>query len=149
VQCPSCKHTSSTIEPTVYLSLDLSPPGVVSLEDALEDFCRVETLDAENKWECEKCKKKELPRILIVHLKRFSYNAQGSRKKIQKQISFPKLFDLAKFVDNSDPSSPRPRNTLYSLYAVISHEGQSLTNGHYISYCKSSAGWMEFDDDSV
>eukprot|EP00960_Hanusia_phi_P064090 765692-Hanusia_phi.AAC.9 len=160
------RHVSSTSEPTVYLSLDLSPSGVLSLEDALEDFCRIETLDAQNKWECEKCKKRvmlglccsecvraywqELPKVLIVHFRRFTHNAQGLRKKIHKQLSFPEVLDVGKFVHSLERSSlNRPRNTLYSLYSVISHEGQSLTNGHYISFCKSSAGWLEFDDDSV
>ena len=59
-----------------------------------------ERLDNENSWHCDKCKEKtpttkrinlfRLPECLIVHLKRFKYNAYGTiTSKLETVVEFP------------------------------------------------------------
>jgi hypothetical protein len=70
----------------------------LSLNDCLDLFTKTEKLGSEDPWYCKKCKKHQeatkkfdlwkLPEILVVHLKRFSYNRIW-RDKIDSFIDFP------------------------------------------------------------
>lgn len=40
-------------------------------------------------------------------------------------------------------------NGLYTLTAVISHEGTSMYNGHYVAWVRHNELWMKFDDTKV
>jgi ubiquitin C-terminal hydrolase len=69
------------------------------LKDCLDLFCTEEQLTEENMWYCNKCKdhvraiKKldiwSLPRILVIHLKRFHYGSRHRRDKITTLVQFP------------------------------------------------------------
>jgi ubiquitin C-terminal hydrolase len=67
-----------------------SPPGSVTLQHCLQQFTGHETLDGDNKIQCCKCNNKRrkaskrmqvsrFPRVLVVHVKRFNYSANGSK----------------------------------------------------------------------
>uniref|UniRef100_A0A803SXM9 ubiquitinyl hydrolase 1 n=1 Tax=Anolis carolinensis TaxID=28377 RepID=A0A803SXM9_ANOCA len=70
----------------------------VKLQECIELFTTVETLEEENPWYCPTCKKHQLatkkldlwslPEILIIHLKRFSYT-KFSREKLDTLVEFP------------------------------------------------------------
>ena len=65
------------------LSLEVSGKSVNSLDDALREFTRKETLDSANKWKCSGCKRmvcatKQLtifrpPLTLCIQMKRFAF----------------------------------------------------------------------------
>ena len=69
-----------------------------SLYDCVELFTKTEKLGSDDPWYCKKCKKHQeatkkfdlwkLPDVLVVHLKRFSYNRIW-RDKIDAVIDFP------------------------------------------------------------
>jgi ubiquitin C-terminal hydrolase len=74
--------------------------GSLSLASCLAQFARPETLDARNEWYCAGCKAHvratktlqvwSLPRILVLHLKRFSANnAYINTEKIGARVDFP------------------------------------------------------------
>lgn len=70
---------------------------------------------------CSKCTKLgDMPKILILHLKRFQYFP--SCYKNNKPIQYP--MDVLQI-----------KNTNYRLKSVIIHTG-NLSSGHYYSYCK-------------
>ena len=82
--------------------------------DCLRTFTEQEVLDGENCWKCPKCKKYRraskrlsifrLPKILVVHLKRFGRDAiDGPLVKIGCPVDFPLELDLAPFVASSEP----------------------------------------------
>jgi len=67
----------------------------VSLSDCLSEFAKIEDLDSD--YRCENCKKGKckkrttiqiLPKILVIHLKWFSYSSY-SKKKISTTVTFP------------------------------------------------------------
>uniref|UniRef100_A0A8C1HXW1 ubiquitinyl hydrolase 1 n=1 Tax=Cyprinus carpio carpio TaxID=630221 RepID=A0A8C1HXW1_CYPCA len=70
----------------------------VQLQECIELFTTVETLEEENPWYCPTCKKHQLatkkldlwslPEVLIIHLKRFSYT-KYSREKLDTIVEFP------------------------------------------------------------
>lgn len=74
--------------------------GGLSLSSCLAQFARPETLDARNEWYCAGCKAHvratktlqvwSLPRVLVLHLKRFSANnAYINTEKIGARVDFP------------------------------------------------------------
>uniref|UniRef100_A0AAY4C4V8 Ubiquitin carboxyl-terminal hydrolase n=1 Tax=Denticeps clupeoides TaxID=299321 RepID=A0AAY4C4V8_9TELE len=121
----------------------------VQLQECIELFTTVETLEEENPWYCPVCKKHQLatkkldlwslPEVLIIHLKRFSYT-KYSREKLDTIVDFP----LRCTGVNGEPPSR------YDLIAVSNHYG-GLRDGHYTSYArnKDNGQWYYFDDSKV
>lgn len=95
----------------------------------------------------------QLPRILIIHLKRFSYN--GS--KLKNPLSFDEEIQVdAEYMalnqnKMSEEQMTKELNHVYNLYALIVHEGYSTSKGHYYSFVKNQATgiWYKYDDDEV
>jgi len=77
-----------------------------------------------------------LPRILLVHLKRFDGNT-----KVDKFIDYPSELDLSTYV------APGCEHH-YQLFAVCLHRG-SIDNGHYTACCEVKGRWHMLDDESV
>jgi len=128
----------------------------VSLTDCIELFTRTEQLGPEDPWYCNKCKEHrqatkkfdlfKLPKILVIHLKRFSYRNRYWREKIDCLVDFPLTdLDLTPFVLYDQDVPP-----IYDLYAVSNHFG-SLGGGHYTAYAKNHREnkWYKFDDSYV
>lgn len=86
--CSSCGFQSKTFDPYLYMSLPIHN-GMKTLQDALSQFLRTESLTGDERWRCPKCKvlvdatKKidiwKLPPVLVVHLKRFEFEAKACR----------------------------------------------------------------------
>ncbi|XP_052129937.1 ubiquitin carboxyl-terminal hydrolase 15 [Frankliniella occidentalis] len=131
-------------------------PNGVDLKDCLTLYTNTEKLDASEAWYCPKCKdhieatKKfdlwNLPRILVIHLKRFHYN-RYRRDKIDTTVNFPlRGLQLRDYI--SDPHYDK--NTTYDLIGVCNHYG-NLAGGHYTAYGlnKVENAWYLFDDNHV
>lgn len=88
-----------------------------------------------------------LPKILIVHLKRFKV-IQSYQKKLNYSINIPdniKLDYLLKERNNQNQNE----KTLYNLSAVVVHVGSGSEYGHYYCLVKVSGKWIKFDDEAV
>jgi len=131
---------------------------VVQLAECLELFSSRETLGVDDLWYCPACKKHQqatkkfdvwsLPRVLVIHLKRFSYNKYW-RDKIDALVEFPLTgLDMSKYVN--DPTQKTERNCFYDLIGVSNHFG-GMGGGHYTAYAKNMTDgkWYYFDDSSV
>ncbi|XP_062266019.1 ubiquitin carboxyl-terminal hydrolase 8 isoform X1 [Platichthys flesus] len=155
VQCLTCHRKSRTFETFMYLSLPLASTSKCSLQDCLRLFSKEEKLTDNNKVFCRHCKahrdstKKleiwKVPPILLVHLKRFSYEGRW-KQKLQTTVDFSlDSLDLSQYVIG-------PKQTLkrYGLYGVSNHYG-GLDGGHYTGYCKNATKqrWYKFDDHEV
>jgi len=87
-----------------------------------------------------------LPNILIFQLKRFSLDAQQKIHKIMKHIHFPLALTLP---ENVLKSNLKNQNS-YNLFAVVSHHGDYISNGHYTCYSKTlNSHWIHFDDEKL
>uniref|UniRef100_A0A8C4NYR7 Ubiquitin carboxyl-terminal hydrolase n=1 Tax=Dicentrarchus labrax TaxID=13489 RepID=A0A8C4NYR7_DICLA len=155
VQCLTCHRKSRTFETFMYLSLPLASTSKCSLQDCLRLFSKEEKLTDNNKVFCRHCKahrdstKKleiwKVPPILLVHLKRFSYEGRW-KQKLQTFVDFSlDNLDLAQYV-----IGPKQNLKKYSLYGVSNHYG-GLDGGHYTAYCKNALKqrWYKFDDHEV
>ncbi|KAL6657119.1 hypothetical protein ACP70R_004899 [Stipagrostis hirtigluma subsp. patula] len=144
---------SATVQPFMLLHLDIFPDAVKTLDHALHLFSAPESLEgyrtAAGKAGLVAAKKSfkihSLSKIMILHLKRFSYGNHGSTK-LYKPLHFPPELVLSRDLLTS-PSSEGRR---YELVATITHHGRDPFRGHYTSAAKHASGqWLRFDDDSV
>jgi len=115
-------------------------------------FTNEERLNENDAWYCPSCKQHKqaskqldlfkLPKILIIHLKRFSYAHHLWREKIDIDVFFPlEKLDLSRFVTS------QKEDAIYDLFAVSNHIG-GFGGGHYIAKVKnpSDQRWYLFDD---
>ncbi|CAH2312516.1 ubiquitin carboxyl-terminal hydrolase 4 isoform X1 [Pelobates cultripes] len=127
----------------------------VALRDCIQLFTKTETLGEHDPWYCPNCRKHQqatkkfdlwsLPKILVVHLKRFSYNRYW-RDKLDAVVEFPiRNLDMSEFVCDREAT-----NYIYDLVAVSNHYG-GMGGGHYTAYAKNhlNGQWYYFDDSSV
>nr|XP_057944581.1 ubiquitin carboxyl-terminal hydrolase 8 isoform X2 [Doryrhamphus excisus] len=155
VQCQTCHRKSRTFETFMYLSLSLASTSKCSLQDCLRMFSKEERLTDNNKVFCRHCKahrdstKKleiwKVPPLLLVHLKRFSYEGRW-KQKLQTSVDFPlDTLDLSQYV-----IGPKQNLKRYNLFSVSNHYG-GLDGGHYTAYCKNAfkQRWYKFDDHEV
>ncbi|XP_008795545.2 ubiquitin carboxyl-terminal hydrolase 4 [Phoenix dactylifera] len=149
-RCLRCETVTARDETFLDLSLDIEQNS--SITSCLKNFSSTETLNAEDKFFCDKCcslqeaqkrmKIKQPPNILVIHLKRFKYIEQLSRyKKLSYHVVFPLELKLSNTIDNADCE--------YSLFAVVVHVGSGPNHGHYVSLVKSHNHWLFFDDENV
>ncbi|KAF5890704.1 ubiquitin carboxyl-terminal hydrolase 37, partial [Clarias magur] len=104
ITCKSCGEVITKREQFNDLSIDLPRKKKTlplrSIQDSLDLFFRMEEIE----YSCEKCNGKSasvthkfsrLPRVLILHLKRYSYNTQLSlNSKLGQQVLIPKYLTL-------------------------------------------------------
>jgi len=154
LRCSDCSHESVTFEPFWDLSLGIpSRSGEVSLTDCLDSFTKEEVLDGDEMPTCEKCKARRrctkryslyrLPKILVVHLKRFS-QSDRFKQKLSSTVTFPLTgLSLSRYTDSVSSST-------YSCYAVSNHSG-TLYSGHYTAFAKhpQSGQWYSYNDSRV
>jgi ubiquitin carboxyl-terminal hydrolase 4/11/15 len=127
----------------------------IQLSECLELFTTNELLGEHDLWFCPVCKRHEqatkkfdiwqLPHVLVIHLKRFSYTRYW-RDKLDTLVEFPvRGLDMSQWVINADHEP-----ALYDLIAVSNHYG-GMGGGHYTAYAKNHQDgcWYHFDDSTV
>ncbi|KAF5772940.1 putative ubiquitinyl hydrolase 1 [Helianthus annuus] len=141
-------------ETSVFPVVSNNWPEMVSLSKCLEAFLREEPLGPEDMWYCPTCKEHRqaskkldlwrLPEILVIHLKRFSYN-QFLQDKLETFVDFPIVdFDFSNYTIHKDSQS----SIRYKLYAVSNHYG-GMGGGHYTAFAQCGEQWYEFNDSQV
>ncbi|XP_027555101.1 ubiquitin carboxyl-terminal hydrolase 2 isoform X1 [Neopelma chrysocephalum] len=154
--CTECGYCSTAFDPFWDLSLPIPKKGYgeVTLMDCLRLFTKEDVLDGDEKPTCCRCKARtrctkkfsiqKFPKILVLHLKRFSESRIRS-SKLTTFVNFQlKDLDLREFASQSC------NHAVYNLYAVSNHSGTTM-GGHYTAYCKSpvSSEWHSFNDSRV
>eukprot|EP00252_Welwitschia_mirabilis_P001757 TRINITY_DN11699_c0_g1_i1.p1 TRINITY_DN11699_c0_g1~~TRINITY_DN11699_c0_g1_i1.p1 ORF type:complete len:609 (-),score=128.46 TRINITY_DN11699_c0_g1_i1:109-1935(-) len=144
---------SATIQPFLLLHLDICAESIYTVEDALRHYVSPESLDdyrvSSGKAGVVNARKsvklQKLPKVLILHLVRFSYGSNGS-SKLQKPIRFAPEIALGRDL----LVSPTVEGRKYELVATVTHHGRDISRGHYTADAKFSDGkWLRFDDASV
>lgn len=156
LKCQSCGYRSPTFEVFCDLSLPIPKKGFtggkVSLYDCFSLFTKEEELNSENAPICDRCRQKtkstkkltiqRFPRILVLHLNRFS-TTRFSIKKSLVSVEFP-----VHRLNLKDFASEKAGSPVYNLYALCNHSG-SVYYGHYTAYCKDQSGWYAYNDSRV
>ncbi|CAM5175309.1 unnamed protein product [Eretmochelys imbricata] len=156
LKCQACGYRSTTFEVFCDLSLPIPKKGFaggkVSLLDCFSLFTKEEELDSENAPVCDKCRQRtrstkkltiqRFPRILVLHLNRFS-TTRYSIKKCSVFVDFPlQRLNLKEF------ASEKAGSPVYNLYALCNHSG-SVHYGHYTAFCRDQSGWRVYNDSRV
>jgi len=140
VRSKGAQADSVSLEPFNHLLLDISSPGVDSVPAAIEAYCGAEAV---NEGSVTKALQfKQLPKVLIVCLKRFSYNKDtGCPQKIKKAVRYEErlTIDRGWCADDYEPQE-------YQLTAVICHHGESANGGHYNAAVRYNSEWYMYDD---
>ncbi|XP_059370486.1 ubiquitin carboxyl-terminal hydrolase 2a isoform X1 [Carassius carassius] len=153
--CSDCGYCSTVFDPFWDLSLPIAKGyGEVSLMDCMRLFTKEDVLDGDEKPTCYRCKARrrctkkftvqKFPKILVLHLKRFS-EARVRTSKLSTFVNFPmKDLDLREF------ASDRSSSAVYNLYAVSNHSGTTM-GGHYTAYCcnPKNGEWYTYNDSRV
>jgi ubiquitin carboxyl-terminal hydrolase 47 len=112
-----------------FTSLDLAirdfgcTKPIGSIQEGLREYFKVETLEGREQYHCGKCEKEgrgalqdaekglkltKVPYILSIGLKRFDYDwERDCRIKIDDEVIFPPVLDMAEFLD---PAAPAPES---------------------------------------
>lgn len=132
--------------------------GQLTLDQCITLFGEEEQLSEDDPWYCSTCKEHrrafkkfafwKLPKVLIIHLKRFSYKSKHWREKIESLVQFPlEGLDLRHHIKGPLTAGEDP---IYDLYAISNHYG-ALGGGHYTAFAKNvnDGQWYKYDDSSV
>lgn len=140
-----------SIKPEPYFIIDLPldlEKNVINIKDCFEKYCKSEVIEGwkneeTNEYETVERKIKfwNFPNILVIDLKRFTYDG----KKIQKPVNLElENLDLTEYVEGYNKNSYK-----YELYGICNHSGGVL-GGHYTATVKVKSGdWYLFNDTNV
>jgi len=94
---------------------------------------------------------KQLPKTLVIHLKRFQFDVEtATRKKIYDRFEYPSELDMKRYLNSESISTHTDDQTTYLLKGVVVHKG-SADSGHYYSFIqdRTSLKWFKFDDKTI
>lgn len=161
IESKDCEHTSERDEG--FFSIQCEVKDKKNIYESLQLYVEGEALDGENKYHCGECDGKvsamkrtcikELPKSLIVHLKRFDYDRDSmQRVKLNDRFEFPLMLDMRPYLDtyvSAGSGDMTPSGDLYRLNGIIVHSG-TADSGHYYSYISDGKGrWFHFNDSNV
>ncbi|KDQ16244.1 hypothetical protein BOTBODRAFT_107096, partial [Botryobasidium botryosum FD-172 SS1] len=154
LRTPGAKD-SVTLEPYQSLQLDIQPDYVRTVEDALLHLTQSETVQvhsASRGGAVDATKQvfvESLPPILVLHMKRFIYDAVGGVQKSQKIVSYGTTLEIKPEVLSPAQRSGKP--VRYKLYGVVYHHGKFATGGHYtIDVLRQDhSEWIRIDDTHI
>lgn len=145
---------SVTLEPYQPLQLDIHPPQVTSIIDALKHLTKPDTINGDfgngRGTATKQVLIDSLPPVLILHLKRFQYIKNGvGTQKIWKTIGYPLILEIPlEVLSPINRSKPKPK---YKLTGVIYHHGKEANGGHYTADVLRQDGksWIRLDDTKI
>ena len=153
--CDECNKDSAMNE--TFTTINLQVKNHQNLKESLNSFFEGEILDGENKYFCEKCKKKvraekkitvkELPQYFVFVLNRFEYDYDKMvRNKISNYCELPEKIDMTAYYDGVEVD----KDLNFYLTGMILHRG-SAEIGHYYSIIKDMDmnKWLLFNDEDI
>lgn len=124
VICPVCRHVSTTFSHFQDLVLDIR--NVASVDEALNLHFRKETLDTDNAYKCERCRKKvpatkrhlieRAPHVLLIQLKRLDRCRSWIFYKPPKYIDEYILLNLLNYACGNTTTLCKTRNKELTHY---------------------------------
>ena len=152
--CSECGNITYKEEEFKEISLEVK--DIKDIYESLDKYISEEIIDD---YKCDKCNNKvklkkttvisSLPNILVVHLKRMTYNNNGELEKINNKFNFPfNDLNLKKYCLSLDNNENYYK---YNLKGINIHKGNA-EGGHYVSLIKVSQEknkWYLFDDSFV
>ena len=128
---------TASAAPFTWLPLDIDSEDVHNVSDALLASLHgehVEGTDARRRSELQ-----QLPRVLLLHLKRFTYDPRAGVRKLSKRVAFTRQLTLPSSVA---PGAPADRQ--YELIGAVHHHGSDAESGHYtVDVRRPEGAWVQ------
>lgn len=150
---------SITTEPYQPLQLDIGSPHIRTIIDAMKGLTSQEKLQGDfnsTKGKTVEATKQvlidELPPVLILHLKRFQFDATGGTLKLAKKVGYPLDLEIpAQVMSRQKVASLGGNLPRYKLFAVVYHHGKNASVGHYTVDVRRQDGaqWIRIDDTKI
>mgnify|MGYP000932879319 CR=1 FL=1 len=149
---------SITTEPYQPLQLDIGSNDIRSVTDALRGLTRPERIQGDfnsargrDVVATKQVFIETLPPVLILHLKRFQFDAEGrGTVKIWKKIDYPLDLEIPREALSRQKRQAIGEGQLpkYKLISVVYHHGKNASGGHYTVDVRRQDGkeWLRFDD---
>ena len=142
----NCTGYSQTADPYVTVNI---PTDNTLIQHVIEQEFNAETLIMD--WKCNRCghmggtkrkivQNELVPDFILVKLKRYDISLTGQTFKINREVIPPLGFTL-----QSDESLLHP----FSLHGVMTHIGNQVTSGHYISEIRKGEDWWTCNDHNI
>lgn len=155
--CLFCGECHNRMEDWYDLSLAIeSEKGSrYGVQSCLLDYFAQVLLNGDNQYQCDSCGQrsdatlltsvKKFPKVLTLHMMLFRQDLLGNVLKIERSVAAPREIDLSAFSDSSGGGH------VYRLNSVVSHIGESRSNGHYVTMARdpNSGKWFMFNDHLV
>lgn len=150
----NCSHRREVPETFRTISVDIKDKS--TLHEALKLFVQGEIVNGVFCEQCQqnvdtmkRCVIKDLPNILVIHLKRFDFDYQTmTRIKLNSSLSFPMDLNVEPYTKEGvarqegepldeigESLGKSPEDYQYELTGIVVHSG-SMDSGHYYSYIK-------------
>lgn len=145
-----------TRETNMFIQLDISSGMIRNVDDALRDYFRAERIEGLANGESQdirkSCYMETLPKVLILHLKRFAHTRETNRQnKVGRSIGVNEELEIPSVGLYSPATMVGARK--YRLTAVVTHAGKDLRGGHYHGDVRVRNGdrdiWVSCDDSKV
>lgn len=150
---------SITTEPYQPLQLDIGSPNIRTIIDAMKGLTSQEKLQGDfnsprgtDVGASKQVLIDELPPVLILHLKRFQFDATGGTLKIGKKVGYPLDLEIPREVLSRQKVATLGKNMpRYKLFAVVYHHGKNASVGHYTADVRRQDGaqWIRIDDTKI
>ncbi|KAF0975339.1 hypothetical protein FDP41_005333 [Naegleria fowleri] len=137
---------SAVVEPFFSLHLPIKDDNIKGIKFALREMTKEENVLDKN----AKSTIYQLPKVLILHLRRFDFSTTEGIQKISKRIRFDyELIIDDKVVPNIKQIAGKSF-LRYRLASVICHHGKEASGGHYSTFIQHGCGkWIHIDDTKI
>lgn len=139
-ECP-CGNESSRFETFKVLEVEVPRDGKTTLTDCLNQLLEPQTMDKDNLYDCDKCRKSTLatrycsieyyPKVLFIAFKRFTYTATRSGSFIPVKLNTA--------IDIPETLRTKVTDIKYTLNAMGHHMG-GAQGGH--CYATTASGYL-------
>lgn len=167
---PKSKESQSiTLDPFQCVQLDISDSNINTVEEAFLKLNEPESIPYKSSHNKEVIARKQtffdqMPQVLIIHLKRFSYQQEtkenkdetkslggfGSIEKLRKKITYAHNLSIPQECYSSIIQKSNPDNVgkHYKLTGVIYHHGTGTDGGHYTCDVLRKSSIFDSSDES-
>ena len=132
---------------------------------AISAFCADERLFDDNAFDCSRCQRgveawrtvklANIAPIMLIHLKRFTFdNRLRTTVKLKHFVKYQEVIDMTPFMDQNAAQQRnmqhKNQHSIYRLFAVLVHLGESAANGHVFAYVLApDNNWYKANDEIV
>ncbi|XP_044761744.1 ubiquitin carboxyl-terminal hydrolase 10-like [Coccinella septempunctata] len=149
------EESTSNTQPFFTLQLDIE--RATTIFEALKHLTDVKKIEgfisSKSKQNIEAWQQiliEQLPVVLVLHLKYFQFDWNGDCSKITKKVSYPMNLQIDPKIlsEGTNRSSGKEK---YKLFAIVYHEGEEVSDGHYLTdaFHDGYNTWLRFDDEKV